>query len=58
MSKTSRYIIIGIGIASILFAIYGTLKGGELIDAVGGIVIGAALVGTVLIEQNKNKKAQ
>ncbi len=56
MSKTLKNFIVGIGIASILFALYGVFKGGTFIDALGGIVIGASLIGAVLIEQNKNKK--
>ncbi|WP_298495416.1 hypothetical protein [uncultured Algibacter sp.] len=58
MSKSLRNFIIGIGIVSILFALYGVFKGGEFIDALSGIVIGASLIGAVLIEQNKNKKAK
>lgn len=56
MSKTSRNLIIGIGIASILFSLYGIIRGGEFMDALSGIIIGTALVGTVLIEQSKDKK--
>ena len=56
MSKSSINLIIGIGIVSILFAVYGIVKGGEFIDALGGIVIGVSLIGTVLIEKNKAKK--
>ncbi|WP_298369151.1 hypothetical protein [uncultured Lutibacter sp.] len=51
-----RNLIIVIGIASILFALYAVFKGQKFIDALGGIVIGVSLIGVVLIEQNKNKK--
>ncbi|CAL2101778.1 protein of unknown function [Tenacibaculum sp. 190130A14a] len=50
MSKTTQNLVVGIGIASILFAIYGIIRGGELIDAVSGITIGVALIGTIIIE--------
>ena len=58
MSKSLRNFIVAIGIASILFALYWVFKGGELMDALGGIVIGASLIGAILIEQNKNKKTE
>lgn len=55
MSKTTQNLVIGIGIASILFAIYGVIRGGELMDAVIGITIGVALIGTIIIENRKKK---
>ncbi len=58
MSKSTQNLIIGIGIASILFTVYGIIKGGDFISALSGIAIGAALIGTVLIERNKNKKQE
>ena len=58
MSKSLRNLIIGIGIASLLFALYGVFKGGEFMDALGGMVFGMSLIGAVLIEQNKNKKVE
>ena len=58
MSKSLRSFIVGIGIASILFALFGVYKGGEFIDALGGIVIGVSLIGAIIIEGNKNKKTE
>jgi hypothetical protein len=58
MSKSLRNFIIGIGTASILFSLYRILRGGEFMDALGGIVIGVSLIGAIIIEQNKNKKAE
>ena len=58
MRKQTEYLAIGIGIASILFAIYGVIRGGELIDASSGVLIGAALIGTVLIERNRKNKSE
>lgn len=55
MSKTTQNLVIGIGIASILFAVYGVIRGGQLLDAVSGITIGAALIGTIIIENRKKK---
>lgn len=56
MSKNLKYFIIGIGIASILFAVYGIIRGGKFIDALGGIIIGTSLIGSVIYENNKSKK--
>lgn len=58
MRKSTQSIIIGIGLASILVAVYGIIRGGELIDESSGILIGAALIGTVIIEQNRDKKSK
>lgn len=55
MEKSTQSIVIGLGIASILFAVLGVIRGGETIDAIIGITIGASLIGTILIERNKNK---
>ena len=56
MRKQTEYIVVGIGIASILSGIYGAIKSGELIDSLSGIVIGVALIGTVFIERNRKNK--
>lgn len=55
MSKNLKNFIIGIGIASILFAIYGVIKGGDFVDALGGIIIGASLIGSIIYENSKTK---
>jgi hypothetical protein len=56
MNKPLQSFIIGLGIASIVLALYGVFKGGKFIEAIGGIVIGASLIGAIVINQNRNKK--
>ncbi|MEQ9265818.1 MAG: hypothetical protein RLN81_11390 [Balneolaceae bacterium] len=58
MRKQTGYLVIGIGIASILAGIYGGVRSGELMDSVSGIIIGVALIGTVIIEQNKKDNSE
>lgn len=58
MRKQTGYLIIGIGIASILAGIYGAVRSGELMDSASGILIGAALIGTVIIERNRKDKSE
>lgn len=58
MKKQTGSLIIGIGIASILAGIYGGVRSGELIDSLSGVFIGAALIGTVIIERNKKDKTE
>ncbi len=58
MRKRTAYIVIGIGIASIIAGIYGAVRSGEIIDSASGIVIGVALIGTVIIERNKKDKSE
>lgn len=53
MSKPLQSFIIGLGIASIVFALYGVFNGGKFIEAIGGIVIGASLIGAIVINQNR-----
>lgn len=55
MSKKTAYLIIGIGIASILAGIYGAFESGEWMDSISGVVIGVALIGTAMIEQKKGE---
>ncbi|WP_159439313.1 hypothetical protein [Tenacibaculum agarivorans] len=55
MSKSLENFIIGLGTASIFFAIYGIFRGDEFIDALSGIIIGASLIGAIFIEHNKKK---
>ncbi len=57
MKDQTGYLLIGIGIASILVGIYGAFRSGELIDSLSGVVIGVALIGTVIIERNKKDKS-
>jgi len=46
MRKQTEYLVIGIGIASILAGIYGGYRTGELMDSLSGVLIGVALIGT------------
>ncbi len=56
MNKQAEYIVLGLGIASILFALYGMIRGNLLTDVLSGIIIGTALIGTVIIQRNKKTK--
>lgn len=58
MKKQSAYLIIGIGIVSILAGIYSGIRNGDYRESISGIFIGIALIGTVLIEQNKKNKTE
>jgi hypothetical protein len=58
MRKQTEYLVIGIGIASILAGIYGAIRSGELINSLSGVLIGIALIGTVIIERNRNTKSE
>lgn len=55
MTKRTVYLIIGIGIASILAGIYEAIKSGEWMDSISGVVIGVALIGTAMIERKKGE---
>lgn len=50
MNKQAEYIVLGLGIASILLALYGMTRGDSFKDALGGIIIGTALLGTIIIQ--------
>jgi hypothetical protein len=58
MRKQTEYLVIGIGIASILAGIYGAYRTGELMDSLSGVLIGVALIGTIIIERNKKSKSE
>jgi len=58
MKRQTSYLIIGIGIASILAGIYEAVRSGELMDSLSGVLIGVALIGTVIIERNKKSKTE
>jgi hypothetical protein len=58
MRKQTEYLVIGIGIASILAGIYGGVRTGELMDSVSGVLIGIALIGTIIIERNRKSKSE
>jgi hypothetical protein len=45
-------------LASILAGVYGAVRSGEFMDSVSGVLIGVALIGTVIIEQNKKGKSE
>ncbi|WP_198440156.1 hypothetical protein [Pareuzebyella sediminis] len=56
MKKQTGYLLIAIGIASMLAGIYGAVQSGELMDSLSGVLIGAALIVTVIFERNKKDK--
>jgi len=58
MSKKTEYLIFGIAIASILAGVYGAIRTGEFMESLGGIFIGVALIGTVIIERNRKNKTE
>ena len=58
MRQQTGYLLIGIGIVSILAGIYGAVRSGESMDSVSGIFIGVALIGTVILERNKKDKSE
>ena len=58
MEKRTEYLIFGIALASILAGIYGAGRTGELMESLSGILIGAALIGTVIIERNRKNKSE
>ncbi len=58
MKKQTGYLVIGIGIVSILAGIYGAVRSGELMDSLSGVLIGVALIGTVIIERSKKDNTE
>ncbi len=58
MGKQTVYLVIGIGIVSILAGIYEAVGSGELLDSLFGILIGVALIGTILIEKHKQNNSE
>ena len=58
MKKQTGYLIIGFGIASILAGIYEGVRSQELMDSLSGVLIGVALIVTVIIERNKNSQPE
>ena len=56
MGKQTEYLLIGIGIASILAGVYGAFQTGEFMESASGIFIGVALIGTVVVERNRKDK--
>jgi len=58
MRKQTEYIVLGIGIISILAGVYGGLRTGELGDSLGGIFIGVVLVGTIIVERHNKSKPE
>lgn len=57
MRKQTGFLIIGIGVASILAGTYVAFRTEEPMDSISGILIGVALIGTVIIERNKKDKS-
>ncbi len=58
MKKQTASLIIGIGIVSISAGVYEAFRTGEIMDSVSGVIIGGALIGTVMIECNKKNKTE
>lgn len=58
MDNKTAYLIIGIGIASILAGVYTAYRTGEIMESVSGVIIGVALIGTVIIDRNKKDKTE
>ena len=58
MRKQTGYLLIGIGISSILAGIYGAVRSGAIMDSTSGVFIGVALIGIVIIEWNKKDKIE
>ncbi|MEM9991735.1 MAG: hypothetical protein AAF738_08225, partial [Bacteroidota bacterium] len=57
--KTAYLLIgIGIGIASILAAIYEGFRAGEIMDSIGGIAIGMAVIVTAITQRDKKDKTE
>ena len=54
MSKSSRSIIVGLGIASILSGVYWIYKGGEILEIIPPFIIGIGIIGMAFnIKKNK-----
>ena len=51
MKKSTKILIIGIGILSILSGIYSIFNEGEMFDILIGLFIGASLIGSVYFDQ-------
>lgn len=51
MQKSTRYVIIGIGIISILSGIYSYFTEGELFAVLSAFFIGASLIWSVFFDQ-------
>ena len=58
MTKQTAYLIIGIGMASILAGAYEAYRTEEIMESISGVVIGLALIGTAIIERNKKGKTE
>lgn len=57
MSKSLKYFVIGIAIASIASSAFELYRGVSLIDASSGAIIGFALLASVFYETSKKKKS-
>jgi len=54
MNKSTKYLVIGIGILSILSGVYSIFSNGEMFDIIIGITIGASLIGSVFLNPKEN----
>lgn len=58
MNKSTRNLIIGIGILSILAGIYSMIIKREMFDIIMAIVIGASLIGSAYIDFSSKKNKE
>jgi hypothetical protein len=56
MKKQTTSFIIGIGVVSVLAGIYAGIRAETFTEAVSGVFIGVALIGTALIERSKTEE--
>ena len=52
MKKSTKNLIIGIGILSILSGIYSIFSNGERFEIISGLFIGTSLIGTVYFDKS------
>ena len=55
MSKPLQIFIIITSVASILFSVYTIIMGHKFFDSLGGIIIGASLLGVLYFESKKKE---
>jgi len=58
MQKSTKNIVIIIGILGILSGVYSIYTGGEMFDILIGIFIGASLIGSVYFDLNGNHNSE
>lgn len=58
MQKSTKNVVIGIGILSILSGVCGIFTNGKMFDILIGIFIGASLIGSVYFDITGNHKSE